>query len=124
MIKHIFFFTFLVVSTLGFLYLLKPFFEPILWAITLAIIFAPVYKYFLNKLNGRQSLSSLVTLLVIIFTVVVPTIVLLIAVVNESAKIFNSISSGKYDFEKPIAWIQQSIPILDSFFQKLVLILK
>ncbi len=118
MTKHIFFFTLLVTATLSFVFLLKPFFEPILWAITLAILFAPVYKFILKFFKGRKSLSSFVTLLLILFTVVVPTTTLSISVINEGAQIYNNIRAGEYDFSKPIAWVQQSLPVLSELLAK------
>lgn len=118
MTKHIFFFALLVAATLSFIFLLKPFFEPILWAIILAVLFAPVYKFILKYFKGRQSLSSFVTLLLILFTVVAPTTTLSIAVINEGAQIYSDIRAGEYDFSKPIAWVQQSLPILSEFLAK------
>ncbi len=118
MTKHIFFFTLLVTATLSFVFLLKPFFEPILWAITLAILFAPVYTFILKLFKGRKSLSSFVTLLLILFTVVVPTTTLSISVINEGAQIYNNIRAGEYDFSKPIAWVQQSLPVLSELLAK------
>ena len=118
MIKHIFFFTLLVAASLAFIFLLKPFFEPILWAVTLAIIFAPLHKFILIKLKHKNNLSALITLLLILFTVVVPATTLSIAVVNEGADLYNDIREGVYDFSKPIAWVQNSLPVVSDLLSK------
>ena len=118
MIKHIFFFTLLVSASLAFIILLKPFFEPILWAATFAILFASLHKFILNKFKGRHSLSAFITLLLILFTVVVPATTLSIAVVNEGTDLYSDISDGVYDFSKPLAWIQKSLPIVSDSLNK------
>ncbi len=118
MIKHIFFFTLLIAATLAFIIILKPFFEPILWAITFAIIFAPLHKFILIKLKNRNNLSALLTLLLILITVVVPATTLSFAVVNEGADLYSDIRDGVYDFSKPIAWVQSSLPVLSDLLGK------
>ena len=119
MIKHVFFFTLLVAATIGFTYLLKPFFEPILWAATFAVLFMPVYKYILNFFKNREALSAFITLFLILLTVVVPASALSIAVVNEGAQLYSDIRAGTYDFSKAIAWIQQTLPILSDLLAKI-----
>ncbi len=119
MIKHIFFFTLLVAASIGFIFLLRPFFEPIIWAITFAVLFTPVYKFLLKRFKGRSSLSSFLTLLLILIVVVVPTIMLSVAVINEGAELYNDIREGEYDFSKPIAWVQQSLPIVSELLAKI-----
>ncbi len=118
MIKHIFFFTLLVAATCSFVFLLKPFFEPILWAITFAVLFTPVYKFLHRYFKGRATLSSFVTLVIILIVVIVPTIMLSIAMINEGAQLYNDIRAGEYDFSKPIAWVQQSLPIVSDSLAK------
>ncbi len=118
MIKHIFFFTLLIVASLAFVILLKPFFEPILWAVILAVLFSPLHKFILKKFKGRHSLSAFITLLLIFFTVVVPATTLSIAVVNEGTGLYSDIRAGVYDFSKPIAWVQKSLPIVSESLSK------
>ncbi len=118
MIKHIFFFTLLVAASLAFIFLLKPFFEPILWAATFAILFSSLHKFILNKFKGKHSLSAFITLLLILFTVVVPATTLSIAVVNEGTDLYSDIRDGVYDFSKPLAWIQKSLPIVSDSLNK------
>tara|TARA_R110002073_G_scaffold115287_2_gene252924 strand:+ start:913 stop:1956 length:1044 start_codon:yes stop_codon:yes gene_type:complete len=118
LIKHIFFFTLLIVASLAFVILLKPFFEPILWAVILAVLFSPLHKFILKKFKGRHSLSAFITLLLIFFTVVVPATTLSIAVVNEGTGLYSDIRAGVYDFSKPIAWVQKSLPIVSESLSK------
>jgi len=118
LIKHIFFFTLLISASLAFLFLLKPFFQPILWAITFAVLFSPLHKYIRNKFKNRYSLSAFITLLLILITVVVPATTLSIAVVNEGTDLYSDIRNGVYDFSKPIAWVQKSLPVVSDSLGK------
>lgn len=118
MIKHIFFFTLLIAASLAFVFLLLPFFEPILWAVTFAVLFSPLHKYILKKSKDRHSLSAFITLLLILFTVVVPATTISIAVVNEGTDLYSDIRDGVYDFSKPLAWIEKSLPIVSDSLSK------
>ena len=102
----------MVAATLAFIFILKPFFEPILWAITFAVLFSPLHRFILKKFKNRSGLSAFVTLLLILFTVVVPATALSIAVVNEGAGLYSDIKNGVYDFSKPIAWVEDSLPVV------------
>ena len=118
MIKNIFFFTLLIAASTAFVFLLLPFFQPVLWAITFAVLFSPLHQYILKKFNGRHSFSAFITLLLIILAVVVPATTLSIAVVNEGTDLYSDIRDGVYDFSKPLAWIQKSLPIVSDSLSK------
>jgi predicted PurR-regulated permease PerM len=77
-----------------------------------------LHKFILSKFKGKHTLSAFVTLLLIIFTVVVPASTLSVAVVNEGTHLYSEIRSGVYDFSKPLAWIQDSLPIVSESLSK------
>ena len=76
MVQSAFFFAILIVASLAFLAMILPFFEPILWAVTLAVLFTPVQKIITAQLGNRHNLASLLTLLIILFAVIFPTLML------------------------------------------------
>lgn len=49
-----------------------PFVIPIFWAAAFAIIFYPYYTWLIKKLNGRESLASLLACLTIAFFLIIP----------------------------------------------------
>ena len=71
-IEHQGFLLLLVAVTLAFAWVLQPFYGAVLWAIVVAVIFAPVYRRLLAAMNGRQSLAAAVTVLIIIAIVILP----------------------------------------------------
>ncbi len=117
MVKHIFLFALLVIASLAFIYIIKPFFEPIIWAIILAILFTPLHRFFLKKLNERKSISAFITLIIILLTVVIPTAAISVAVVNEGAQLFSDIRAGEYDISKPISYLQNSVPAINNVLE-------
>ena len=56
----------LIIGTVAFLYLLKPFAYPIFWAAVIAGIFGPMYKG-LNRRLRHPNLSTAIMLIVVLF---------------------------------------------------------
>lgn len=112
MVQSAFFFSILIIASVAFLAILLPFFEPILWAITLAVLFTPVQKMMLSHLGQRENLASLLTLFIIFFAVIVPTLMLSIAVGKEGVSLYQAIANGEIDLSGPISWAQSTWPSL------------
>lgn len=112
LIQSTFFFLILGIASVAFLAILMPFFEPILWAITLAVLFRPVQNFILARFKQRENLASLLTLLIILFTVIVPALSLSIAVGKEGVSLYQSIANGEIDLSGPISWAQATWPSL------------
>lgn len=110
MIQSAFFFALLTAASLGFIGLLLPFFEPILWAVTLAILFRPVQNKLLTILN--QNWAAFSTLLIILFAVIIPALFLFTAVAGEGISLYQAIASGEIDLSAPLIWLQSSLPSL------------
>ena len=54
-----------VAVSLAFAWILWPFYEAILWATVLAIVFAPLYRRLSSSMGKRHSLAALATILII-----------------------------------------------------------
>jgi predicted PurR-regulated permease PerM len=95
-----------VVAALS-LYLLKPFFFALFWAVVIAGLFQPVYR----RLQARHKLPSLnaaVTLLLVVFVLILPAGILATLLVNESIDIYNSIDADIASIElKAHDWADQ-----------------
>ncbi len=112
MVQSAFFFSILIAASLAFFAMLAPFFEPILWAVTLAILFKPVQKKLTLVLPERENLAALGTLLIIVFAVIVPALLLSVSVGREGIGLYKSISSGEIDLSGPLSWAQNTWPSL------------
>ena len=74
-IEHQGFLLLLTAVTLAFAWVLYPFYGAVLWAIVVAVLFAPVYRRLLQSMQGRPSLAAALTVLIIIAMVILPFIV-------------------------------------------------
>ena len=109
-IEHQGFLLLLVAVTLAFAWVLQPFFGAILWAIVVAVIFAPVYRRLLASMNDRRSLAAAVTVLIIIAIVILPLAMIATSLVQEATTLVAKIQSGEYDFGNYLQQILDALP--------------
>ncbi|HPL64503.1 MAG TPA: AI-2E family transporter [Syntrophales bacterium] len=90
-ICYIIFFTIVTVVVVLFLYVLSPFFFPIFWAGVFAAISRPLYE----RMNRRKKLPNLnagITLITVILILIIPLTIAAGLLLNESIRIYSSIS--------------------------------
>jgi len=92
--KNITFFTFLILTTVLFLYVIRPFFYPIFWAMIIAGIFYPIFKWIKSKVK-YANLSSLLTILIVLVIIIIPVALLSSLIVKESLDLFTSLSNNQ-----------------------------
>ena len=119
MVQNAFFFALLIAASVAFLALLIPFFEPILWAVTLAILFQPVQTRLFRVFNRRANRTALTTLVIILAVVIVPTLFLLTAVAKEGIALYQAVSKGEIDISGPLNGLQSALPSLVERIQSL-----
>jgi predicted PurR-regulated permease PerM len=85
------FFIILGLVTLLFLYLLKPFFFSIFWAVVIAGIFHPLYRRINRRLN-RPTISTIIIFLVIAVIILLPVGVIGSLVFNESVQLYGKLN--------------------------------
>jgi len=92
-IRNYLFLGLLLLVTVAFLYLIKPFAYPMFWAAVLATIFYPLYHR-LNLLIKQPSLSTLITLAVVAVIIIVPLLILGTILLTESVDIYTSLNTS------------------------------
>lgn len=102
--------TLLVVVSLAFAFIIEPFFGAIIWAVVVAVLFRPVYERLLGYLPGRTNLVTVITLLLIVLLVVVPTILLGFALAQEAASIYQRLQAGDVDLDAVFNAFEKSLP--------------
>jgi predicted PurR-regulated permease PerM len=91
--SNIFFFIVLGVVTLLFLYLLRPFFFPIFWAVVIAGIFQPLYRR-INRRLRSPNLSTVLIFLFIALLILLPLGTVGKLVFTESLQIYETLKPG------------------------------
>ncbi|QDQ87228.1 AI-2E family transporter [Alcaligenaceae bacterium SJ-26] len=88
----------LILVSLAFVWLLLPFYGAIFWGVILALIFLPLHRWLMAKLNGRATLSALLTLLLVLFLVIMPLSGVVASLINEVINLYQQIKSGDLNF--------------------------
>ena len=96
--------------TLAFGWILQPFYCAVLWAIVVAVLFAPVNREMVRLMRGRLNLAAAVTVLLIIAMVLLPLAVIATSLVQEASSLFGKVQSGEYDLAGYIQRIFDALP--------------
>ena len=89
---------FTLLVALVFAWLLWPLGGAILWAVVLAIVFAPLQRYLTDRLQHRPGVAAFVRMLSIVFIVVAPTAPAGAALLGEAAGLYDTFMAGRLDF--------------------------
>ncbi len=99
-IQRSLFILFLIGVTLLFLWIVKPFFAPIFWAIILASIFYPLQERWLRVTRGRNIASTALTMVTICILVLLPLYWVGMTLVRESRSSYRSIVREQTLFDR------------------------
>lgn len=105
----------LVGVSLAFVFLMKPFFGPIFWAIAIALIFYPFQKVLIRKLGDRPNINALITLFVCMIIVVIPILALVTSLVAEGVSVYQQIQDGEIRPGEYIDQVNKSFPAIQAF---------
>lgn len=118
-LENRFFLLLLGVVTGAFLLMLGPFWGAIFWAIALAVLFYPVYTWLLDKLHGKRSLASVVTLCLAVLMVVVPLSLITIQLVSQANDLYQSIDQGNIEASSIQSYLDESLPFIPELLNRL-----
>jgi predicted PurR-regulated permease PerM len=110
----------LVIATLAFAWILSPYYGAILWAIVVAVIFAPLNRRLQRRLGGRPNLAAAATVLIVIAMVIVPLALVTASLLQEASSLYAKVQSGEYNFAGYIQRVFDALPawatgLLDRF---------
>lgn len=107
----------LVLVSVLFLFLLKPFFSPVFWACVITILFYPLYQLLQDRWNSRN-LAALATLAVCIVVGVAPMLLLIKAMVGEGQEVYQLVQSGELDPGKYLDKVREGFPFVQGFLDR------
>jgi len=76
-------------------WILLPFYGTIMWGAIIALLFAPLNRRLLPRLNGRRRCAALITLLIVLIIVILPLVLLTAALAREAALVYQRLESGE-----------------------------
>lgn len=102
----------LIAVSLGFGWILLPFYGTILWGAILALLFSPLYRWWLPRLRRQRTLAALLTLLIVVVMVILPIALVTAALAQEAAAVYQRIQSGVWN---PAVYLQGMFDALPSW---------
>ena len=109
-LQRIVFLLLLAGSTLAFLWVLTPFFGAVFWAITLALLFNPLFQRLRRGLGGRANLAALLTLLIALVIVILPMIMVAGSLVDDITAFVQRMRSGEINLRSYFNQIVAALP--------------
>ncbi|HYE97144.1 MAG TPA: AI-2E family transporter [Rubricoccaceae bacterium] len=113
-----FFLLLLALVTLAFVWVVRDFFAPVLWAATFAIVFRHPYRHIRRALRGRENAAAGLTTLAVILLVLVPVGLLVTALVGEALGLYESVASGEVDVQGPMQTVQGWLPLVQDWLAR------
>lgn len=104
------FLLFVALVTLALMVVVLPFAQPMLWAVLAAILFQPLFRWFLARNPNSENQAALATLLVIAVAVVLPAIMIGSAVVDEAAGLVVAFQEGRINVSDWFEQVQGLLP--------------
>src|SRR5690554_3430302 len=113
-----FFLGILFLATVGFLWLIMPFFAPIFWSVAIAIIFRPMYSRLGKKYPAWPNVNALLTLLTCVIIVILPAIFLVVSIGAQGVDLYQRIDSDEIDLQQQLNRMQESMPAVQSWMER------
>lgn len=86
----------LLASGLALAWVLHSFYGAIMWALIIAMLFVPSYRWLLNQLSGRQNIAAGLVMLLVLFVGVIPFALMTTSLAREASTIYHHIDSGEW----------------------------
>lgn len=99
-----------MVATVAMAWVASPFYGAILWALTAAIVFAPVNAALTKALNGHRNTAAALTLLAIIAIVIVPSVVIGSLLVEEAIGTYQALQKQPLDIGVTLETLRHALP--------------
>ena len=102
----------LIAVTAALIWILLPLYGTVLWAAIVALLFAPVYRWLLARMNRRRTGAALVTLLMVLLIGVLPLVFLSASIARQAVSVYQRIQSGAWN---PVAYFKRIFDALPAW---------
>jgi len=83
-----------VLVTIALAWILLPFYGAIMWGAIIALLFVPLYRRMLPRLQRRKTLTALLTLVLVLVMVILPLVLVSAALAREASQVYEQLQSG------------------------------
>ena len=123
-LQRTFFLGLLLVVTLAFLWLVGPFFKPIFWAVVLATLFYPTFRWWERQVGGRSVLASVSTIVTIVVIVIVPLLLVGFLVAAEASSVYQRLADGRMNLPMTARDLREMVPAVADLLERVGVNLK
>ena len=116
-VQNGFFITLVVLVTLAFVGLIQDFLVPVFWAAVLATLFYPVHERWVEAVDGRAALASVLTILTIVFIVILPLFVVGQAVTQQAIALYEQIRTGEINIQEVVGYLESLVPVVGDYLE-------
>jgi predicted PurR-regulated permease PerM len=108
--QHKAFLLLLALVSVAFFWLLIPFYGAVFWAVILAIVFQPLQRSFEWRFGSGSNLAAALSVLVCIVIAIIPTTLIVGALISEGTVLVQQVQEGKIDPASILHNVQQALP--------------
>ncbi len=109
-LQRIVFLLLLAGVTIGFLWVLAPFFGAVFWAVVLALLFNPLFQRLRKRLRGRANLAALLTLAICLVIVILPMIMVSASLVDDVTAFVQRMRAGEVNLRSYFQQVMAALP--------------
>ena len=107
----------LAASALALLWGLMPFYGAILWALIIAMLLVPLYRWLLPRLRSRRNLAASLVMLLVLVAGVLPFALLTASLAREASVVYQRIDTGEWS---PALYLQGLFAALPDWMTELL----
>jgi predicted PurR-regulated permease PerM len=112
------FLTLLLLVSVLFLFVLKPFFGAIFWAVAIAVIFTPIQHWLTRHWGSKPNRTALATLCLCIVLLVIPATFVATSLVAEALHFMQRIDAGEFNPGQYLDQIRDAFPMVQSLLDR------
>ncbi len=103
----------LLLVTVLFFFLLKPFFGAVFWACVVGLLFAPLQQRLSHRWGQRTNLAALATLAICVAIGIIPALFVLGSFFQEGASLYQKLQSGDLDPGEQLERLRAAFPFME-----------
>ncbi len=100
----------LLVVTVAFALVLRPFYAALFWALVLAILFSPFQRRLVRAWGGRRNLASVASVLLCVVGVLLPLALVMTSLVREISQIVQDVQARRIDLGTYVHGLYDALP--------------
>lgn len=104
-------FVLLITVTIAFVWILLPFYGAIMWGLIIALLFAPLHRRLLRRMDTRRTLAAVLTLMIVLVIAIIPFALISASLAREAAMVYGQLQSGELNPAQYFRGVFDALPL-------------